>query len=277
MPTISKAILTNIISKQFGRFASKKFPRPIQKVINNTYKDMMGVNLDEFQDITHYRTLNELFTRKLKKNRDFPKDENIFISPCDSLITEASQLDKEKLLQIKGYEYSADELLSEFIEPSIKERVYDGLYINFYLSPKDYHRFHVPFDMKIVKAVQIPGFLYPVNFKYLNKVQNLFIKNERVVLECYDKNQNLFFMVLVGALNVGKIVLNFDSRIDTNANIKVTRTYFYGDKNLKKGEELGMFKMGSTIVMLFEKDYVRLLCESGQRVRFTDQIASVKH
>ena len=91
------------------------------------------------------------------------------------------------------------------------------------------------------------------------------------------KSGIFFFMVLVGALNVGKIVLNFDSRIDTNANIKVTRTYFYGDKNLKKGEELGMFKMGSTIVMLFEKDYVRLLCESGQRVRFTDQIASVKH
>lgn len=273
---LKKAVVTNLISKQFGKFASKRFPSCAQKTINKTYVKLMGVSLEEFKEVEHYRSLNELFTRQLVKNRVFSKDENTFISPCDSMITEAGDLEKDKLMQIKGFEYSVDDLLTDFIDQDKKEKVYDGKYINFYLSPKDYHRFHVPLDMRVSKVIQVSGLLYPVNLKYLNKVQNLFIKNERVILKCYDKNDNLFFMVFVGALNVGKVVINFDDRIDTNAAVKNTREYVYGDIHLKKGDELGCFKMGSTVVMIFEKDYVDLEVDVNKKVRFGESVAKIK-
>jgi len=152
--------------------------------------------------------------------------------------------------------------------------VENGKFINFYLSPKDYHRYHVPIDMKVLRAVHVPGLLYPVNFKYLRKVPSLFVKNERVILECVDNSNQLFFIVLVGALNVGKMTLSFDERIQTNIEGSEVKVYDYENVTLKRGEELGMFMMGSTIVMLFEEGFVDLVDNlEGRKVRFGDVVA----
>jgi phosphatidylserine decarboxylase len=129
-------------------------------------------------------------------------------------------------------------------------------------------------DMKVKKVIHVPALLYPVNFTYLNKIPSLFVKNERVILECYDMSERLFFIVLVGALNVGKMTLSFEPRIDTNIEGLEMRAYEYEDMiELKKGDELGMFMMGSTIAMLFEKDFVNLEEKSGKNIRFADVIA----
>jgi len=197
-----------------------------------------------------------------------------FISPCDSFISECGDIKEEKALQIKGHSYRVRKLLSDFIGKKHKDKLLDGQYINFYLSPKDYHRYHVPVDMRVSKAVHVIGKLYPVNFTWLKKIPELFVENERVILECYTKENRLFYMVCVGALNVGKMKFTFDKSIQTNANSSSQQLYMYDNLWLKKGDELGRFEMGSTIVMLFEKDMAALTCRRDQSIRFGEIIAN---
>ncbi len=268
-------IVTNIISTIFGKFAKIKFPFVVQYSINWIYVKSMGVDLQEFAPLKSYKTLNLLFTRKLQKKRTFDTNNKIFISPCDSFITECGNLHTNQAIQIKGFSYNIDELLTKKIDKELISRVYNGNFINFYLSPKDYHRYHSPIDMQIEKAVHVPGTLYPVNLKYLHKVPELFVKNERVILQCKTNDNILFFMVFVGALNVGKIKFNFDKRIQTNCSKKDITTYMYGNIKIKKGEEIGNFEMGSTIVIFFEKGSTKILKNANTQINFSDSIAEL--
>ena len=268
-------VKTSVISKLFGLFASAKFPKFIQNIINKNYVNLMKVDMSDFKNISTYDSLNALFTRKLVVKRDFNKDENNFISPCDGFITECGTISFGLALQIKGFSYSVRELLGNKIREQSKDKLENGKFINFYLSPKDYHRYHSPIDMQIKKVIHIPGALYPVNLKWLNKVPNLFIENERVVLECETSDKKLFYMVFVGALNVGKMSFVFDERIQTNSKKRYITYYEYGDTFIKKGAELGTFEMGSTIVMFFEKDFINLTCKLEHNIKFGDEIARV--
>ncbi|NOX14456.1 MAG: phosphatidylserine decarboxylase, partial [Epsilonproteobacteria bacterium] len=198
-------IKTSLISRVFGLFASAKFPRIIQNIINKSYVRLMKVDLREFQSEDKYDSLNALFTRKLIKKREFDINSKIFISPCDSFITSCGTISFGQALQIKGFTYSVEELLSDKIKQSKKDKFEGGKYINFYLSPKDYHHYHSPMDMQVLRAVHVPGLLYPVNLKWLRKIPSLFVENERVILECKMQNDKLFYMVFIGALNVGKM------------------------------------------------------------------------
>ncbi|WP_281951046.1 phosphatidylserine decarboxylase [Nitrosophilus kaiyonis] len=265
-----KRVVTNIISAGFGKFASKRFHPILQKFINSSYIKLLGLDMSEFKEARDYKSLNELFTRELIKKRDIDYQEDSIISPTDSLITECGKLKKDKSLQIKGMEYSIDSLLIECKENLNK--IYDGDFINFYLSPKDYHRYHVPCDMQILKVIHVPGKLYPVNLRYLKKKINLFIENERVILECKNKEDRLFYIVLVGALNVGQMTLVFEKRVETNKNRELS-IYKYNNLWMNKGELLGYFKMGSTVVMLFEKNSVKLDVRPGQNVKFGQKVA----
>jgi len=266
---------TSCLSRMFGKFASKQFPKAIQDIINKSYVKLMGVDLSECDHADTFKSLNALFTRELKKTRVINGDESTFISPCDSFISECGDVKEQKALQIKGHEYRVRELLGSFIQKKDKDKLIDGKYINFYLSPKDYHRYHVPIDMRVEKAIHIPGKLYPVNFTWLKKIPELFVENERVVLECYTKEDKLFYMVCVGALNVGKMRFTFDETIQTNAKSSIEQPYMYDNLWLKKGDELGRFEMGSTIVMFFEKDIVELTCKKDKSIRYTDKIANM--
>ncbi|KIM09926.1 MAG: phosphatidylserine decarboxylase [Sulfurovum sp. FS06-10] len=259
---------TSILSRLFGCFASTAFPPFFQTLINKTYTKLMNVDLNDFHALESYPTLNALFTRKLLKERVFDISETTFISPCDSFISASGNIAHDRALQIKGHAYTVSTLLSDYCSYAHKKRVESGVFINFYLSPKDYHRYHVPIDMRIAKAVHIPGKLYPVNMTWLRKVNGLFCENERVVLECYTKENALFYMIFVGALNVGKMRFSFDDAIQTNAKASLQQCYMYENLFVKKGEELGRFEMGSTIVMLFEKESFSLLAHDNEPIRF---------
>ncbi len=260
-------------SRLFGKFASKEFCSVLQNMINKIYVKLMKVDLREHADTDRYSSLNELFTRALRVPREFEPNEDEFISPCDAFISECGEITDQKALQIKGYSYSVRNLLGYYILKQEKDRLIAGNYLNFYLSPKDYHRYHAPCDMRIKKAVHIPGKLYPVNFTWLKKIPELFIENERVILECYTNDEKLFYMVFVGALNVGKMEFIFDHNIKTNAKSGKEEFYMYDNLYLQKGDELGRFEMGSTIVMFFEKNMVELLCSKNKTIRFTELIA----
>lgn len=262
--------ITNIISQYFGKFAKTEFPLFIQKFINNTYVKTLGLDMSEFRNPKFYKSLNDLFTRELAIPRQINKDEDTFISPTDSFITQCGTLEKDLLLQIKGMEYSAEELLTYNCANNF-EKIKNGSYMNFYLSPKDYHRYHAPIDFKVNKLIHVPGKLYPVNIKYLNKQIDLFIENERVILECTHK-EKLFYMVFVGALNVGQMVFNLEPKVETNTELRDIQVYEYEEKEIKKGDCLGYFKMGSTIVMLWEENFVELAKLTGQSIKFGQQI-----
>ncbi|MDD5212146.1 MAG: phosphatidylserine decarboxylase [Sulfuricurvum sp.] len=269
-----KQHFTSALSQAFGRFASKEHGTKFQNFINNTYVRMMGLDMSEFRSPQSYASLNELFTRHFVTMRPFSKEKNEVICPCDSLITEWGTIDNTRALQIKGMSYDVNAFLGEHIRVASKEAIRDGSFVNFYLSPRDYHRYHVPLDMQVLKAVHIPGKLYPVNIPTLKNKVDLFIENERVVIECLSSSGKRFFLVLVGALNVGQMEVGFEPKIQTNTTL-TSSFYEYENLHLAKGDDFGCFKMGSTIIMLCEKGMCEWNIQTGENVRFGQTIAKI--
>ena len=262
------------MSQIFGKFANKEFPSFFQRIINKTYVNLMGLDMGEFYPPSHYKSLNALFTRSLREKREFSLDGDDFISPCDALITDIGEIKNDYALQIKGMRYKVNELLGEYI--SNKDLLEGGDFINFYLSPKDYHRYHVPINMKILKVVHIPGKFYPVNIASLKKRLNLFVENERVVLECEStKNKKRFFIVLVSALNVGVMRLSFMKDFKTNIDIKEQRVFEFDNLYMDKGDLLGYFEMGSTIVVLTPSKFFKPIINKNEKVSFAQTIAKL--
>jgi len=244
---------TSFISQVFGKFASKEFPPAIQKVINSAYVKLMGLDMSEFNTPDSYKSLNALFTRALNVDREFDRDESTIIAGVDALITEYGIVKETTSYQIKGMSYKVDELLGEYHKDIVGD-LEGGEFVNYYLSPKDYHRYHSPMRLQIISATHIVGKLYPVNFPLLRNKQNLFIENERVVIECRDVKGRVHILVLVGALNVGKMLVTFEPNIETNSDTDSSKHYTYSDLWLEKGEMFGYFMMGSTILTFSQKD-----------------------
>ncbi len=268
--------ITNKISNIFHKFATKKFPPAIQSIINNGYVKLLGLDMSEFHDADSYKTLNKLFTRELRVPRNIDHSLDNFISPADSFVSEAGDIQNETALQVKGMSYNVKELLTDNINYDNFKKLEDGKFMNFYLSPKDYHRYHANFSCQITKFIHVPGKLYPVNFTYLNKQENLFIENERAIIECKTADNKLFYMVFVGALNVGKMIFTFEEKVKTNSDVFNTQVYEYDDLHVQKGDCLGYFEMGSTVLMFWEKDMVSLENLVNNKVRFGDIVATVK-
>lgn len=273
---MNKRHITSLISQNFGKFASKEFPTWFQKIVNNSYVKLMGLDMSAFHATNTYKSLNALFTRKLREKREFSLDADDFISPCDSLISETGVIRDDYALQIKGMRYTCDEFIGGEFSEEEKAIVADGTFINFYLSPKDYHRYHIPTNLKVLKAVHIPGKFYPVNIPSLKKRLNLFSENERVVILCEANNGKRFYMVLVSALNVGVMKVSFEPRIQTNATAITPQTYTFENTFLNKGDDFGCFEMGSTIVILAQKDMLDVDVNSGDNVKFAQTIAKIK-
>ncbi|WP_457749179.1 phosphatidylserine decarboxylase [Sulfurimonas sp.] len=270
---MNKRHITSAISQTFGKFANKEFPHWFQKIVNYSYVKLMGLDMSEFHDPGTYKSLNALFTRKLKEPRKFSLNGEDFISPCDALITQCGKLIKDYALQIKGMRYKTDDFLGKNFTKEEKEYVHNGDFINLYLSPKDYHRYHIPMNLQVLKAVHIPGKFYPVNIPSLKKRINLFIENERVVLLCQTQEGKKFYIILVSALNVGVMKISFEPRIQTNASVKNEQVYQFENLYLDKGDDFGCFEMGSTIVILAQKEMLELLVKHNEKVKFGDTIA----
>lgn len=272
---MEKRHITSLISQNFGKFASKEFPRWFQKIVNSSYVGLMGLDMSDFHDSSSYKSLNALFTRHLRVDREYSLDGDDFISPCDSYISECGTMNKDYALQIKGMEYKADDFIGSEFTQDEKNMIHDGTFLNFYLSPKDYHRYHIPTNLKVLKAVHIPGKFYPVNIPSLEKRVNLFIENERVVIHCETTSGKKFFMVLVSALNVGVMQVSFEPRIQTNAVATTPQAYEFKDLYLNKGDDFGCFEMGSTIIVLAEKDTLELNVNVGDNVKYGQTIAKL--
>jgi len=274
---MNKRHITSAISQIFGKFASKEFPHWFQKIVNYSYVKLMGLDMNEFHAPSTYKSLNALFTRTLKEPRKFSLDAEDFISPCDSFITECGTLIDDYALQIKGMRYKTDDFLGKNFTQEEKAYIHNGEFINFYLSPKDYHRYHIPMNLQVLKAVHIPGKFYPVNIPSLKKRLNLFIENERVVLLCQTQKGEKFYMVLVSALNVGVMKVSFEPHIQTNIDLNNEQVYEFTNLYLDKGDDFGCFEMGSTIVILAQKNMLELLVKANDKVKFGNTVAKYNY
>lgn len=252
--------MTLVISKIFEYISHFCFFTPLQILINKAYVKLFNISLDEFDSIESYRSLNSLFIRSLVREREFLEDLSVLISPSDGLITEVGKCTNNKALQIKGKEY----VVSDFLDKSIGD---DYEFINIYLSPSNYHRFHAPTNLIVKKVRFIKGALYPVNNFALKNVENLFTKNKRVVLECVDCYGNEFFIVAIGALNVGRIQIHITPELIDK---KDSCVIVLDDIRINKGDEIGYFEMGSTIVMITKGWNYNV--ESGNKVLFGNDI-----
>ena len=147
-------------------------------------------------------------------------------------------------------------------------------YANIYLSPRDYHHYHAPCDLSVLQALYIPADLYSVAKKFLLKIPNLYAKNERVILKCKMPSGGILWMVFVGALNVGKMRFDFDARIQTNACAsRAEALYEYENLDFKKGDHLGNFELGSTIVLVAQSEFLKFETPTDTSVKFGQKIA----
>jgi len=207
-------------------------------------------------DIASYASFNEFFTRPLKNGvRSIAKAD--FICPVDGAISQFGNINQDHIFQAKGHNYSTLELLAG--QKSLTSKFENGHFACLYLSPKDYHRIHMPCDGSLKSMTYVPGDLFSVNPTTAANVSNLFARNERVVCEFTSDKHGTFVMVLVGATIVGSMATVWHEAKNGIINpprTKNVRTWSYLDKyiQLKQGEEMGRFLLGSTVVMLFEKN-----------------------
>ena len=221
-----------------------------------------GVNMAEAAnaDISSFASFNDFFTRPLKTDaRPLAKAE--FICPVDGAISQFGSIEKDQIFQAKGHHYSTLALVAG--QQVLANKFESGHFACLYLSPKDYHRIHMPCAGVLKSMAYVPGDLFSVNPTTAANVPNLFARNERVVCEFTSEKHGTFVMVLVGATIVGSMATVWHETVDGVKNgiinpprTKNIRSWSYSDKNiqLKQGDEMGRFLLGSTVVMLFEKD-----------------------
>ncbi|NOQ34845.1 MAG: phosphatidylserine decarboxylase, partial [Methylococcaceae bacterium] len=206
------------------------------------------------QDINVYASFNHFFTRELKDGvRPVTALNNGIASPADGVVSQAGAISNGDIFQAKGKSFTATDLLGG--DSKRAEVFNDGIFSTIYLSPKDYHRMHMPIDGTLKEMIHVPGRLFSVNGATANAVPRLFARNERVVC-IFDTAVGEMALVLVGAIFVSSVETVWHGVV-TPPSISSVRSWQYsGDDapQLKKGEEMGRFNMGSTIIVLFGKD-----------------------
>jgi len=233
---------------------------------NKTWKNLFiqsiirlyGVNINEakFANLNHYASFNAFFTRELKDGARSIAQGDTLACPADGAISQAGAISAGRIFQAKGHDYTALELLGGDAERAVAFA--DGTFATIYLSPKDYHRLHMPLTGTLKEMVHIPGRLFSVNNTTVGAVPNLFARNERVAC-IFDTDAGPMALILVGAIFVSSIETVWHGVV-TPPTSSETRTWRYEDDIpvLEKGAEMGRFNMGSTIIVLFGKEQIAL-------------------
>jgi len=211
-----------------------------------------GVNMDEAHnpDLASYASFNEFFTRALCEGAR-PLAESDFICPVDGVISQVGAIEHDQIFQAKGHRYSITALVGG--DSALAAQFEHGSFATLYLSPRDYHRIHMPCDGRLTRMIYVPGALFSVNPTTARGVPGLFARNERVVC-VFESEHGPFVLVLVGATIVGSMATVWHGVVNPPRGGSV-REWRYDDQEivLKKGEEMGRFLLGSTVVMLFPR------------------------
>lgn len=247
-------VLTNTQVKWLKNFLIRRFIQRYQ------------VNMQEaiYPSPEDYVSFNDFFTRKLKKNtRTIDPNADTIICPVDGAISQIGAIKNNTLIQAKGFTFSLDSLLGH--QKNVSEHFENGLFATLYLSPRDYHCIHMPFTGKLTQTIYIPGNLFSVNATTVNHVPALFARNERLVC-LFETSFGKMAVILVGAFFVASIHTVFAGKVSPSHHKSIIVTD-YQDENyeLNKGDLLGHFELGSTVIVLlpnrvtaFEKTFESL-------------------
>ena len=237
-----------------GKFASAQLswtPAVIKWFIGR-YK----VNMAEAAnpDIHSYATFNDFFTRALKDGVR-PLASADLICPVDGAISQFGRIDGQQIFQAKGHTYSSTDLVGG--DATLAAQFDDGYFATIYLSPRDYHRIHMPCEGVLKRMVYVPGALFSVNPATARGVAGLFARNERVVC-VFEGAQGPFVLVLVGATIVGSMATVWHGVVNAERSGRLQDWRYDDDQiRLQQGQEMGRFLLGSTVVMLFPKAPLR--------------------
>lgn len=246
-PTFHALLPKKMLSATMYRLARIKQPL-VKNLCIRTFMAATGANLDDAarKSISDYDSLLDFFTRELAAHtRPIAGEENSLICPVDGRVAHVGDIAKGQIFQVKGHSYSLDNLVGE----DYAKTYYEGQATTIYLAPFDYHRIHMPMNGRLVRARYIPGELNSVSITLLDKIAGLFAKNERVVLEFTADNGENFLMILVGAVNVGSVETVFHGEICPNG-YSQSVDLAANEEYLNKGDELGRFNLGSTIIFI---------------------------
>ena len=233
-----------------------------------------GVDMAEAAepDITRYTSFNEFFTRPLKPGAR-PLADTPWICPVDGAISQCGAIVRDRILQAKGHDYGIAALVGG--DAALAARFEDGAFATLYLSPRDYHRIHMPCDGVLARMVHVPGALFSVNPTTARGVPGLFARNERVVCT-FESPHGPFVLVLVGATIVGSMATVWHGVVNPPRPGSLREwTYPPGQVSLVRGAEMGRFLLGSTVVLLFPKATLRFVpaWDAGKPIRLGEAMA----
>lgn len=249
----------HLISRLVGRLAAMEAGRLIQWLIRR-FIQRYRVDMSEAQypDPGHYRSFNDFFTRPLRDGvRPLVEGEELLAMPVDGAISQLAPIQQGRIIQAKGHDFSARALLGG--DKALAEPFMGGDFATIYLAPRDYHRIHMPLDGVLRTMIYVPGELFSVNPLTAERVPELFARNERVAC-LFDTAAGPMALVLVGATIVASIETVWAGTITPPVGRRVQRWDYdpATAPRLAKGEEMGRFKLGSTVVCLFPPGRVAL-------------------
>jgi phosphatidylserine decarboxylase len=248
------------LSEIVGWGARRNLPRPFRVLLLKSFARRYEIDLAEAErPLDQYTSLHELFTRKLRPGARFvAADSDAVVAPSDGVVCDASVVSAGKLLEAKGSVFTLSDLLAD---GELAARLEGGPYLVTYLSPRDYHRVHAPVSGKIVGWTHIPGRLYPVGSRSVARETGLFARNERFAT-VIEGAAGISVVVMVAALGVGHLTASYDSEVVTHApgfaTGVVRRKSFADPPRIGRGDELGVFNLGSTTIAVFEPGHVVL-------------------
>jgi phosphatidylserine decarboxylase len=220
---------------------------------NSTIKlltKLYGIDISEaaLEDINDYPHFNAFFTRALKPGaRPIDFDPNVWVSPVDGVVSQSQHIQHNTLIQAKCHDYTLEALVGGDIQYA--KTFYNGDSAVIYLSPKDYHRIHMPCDGKLLSMTYVPGDLFAVNPATVRNVEGLFARNERLVIR-FENEQGPFCLIMVGAIFVGSMETVWEGKITPPYQPTLQHWEYDKGQTFHKGDEIGRFNMGSTVILL---------------------------
>ena len=255
MPSVQYFLPKKLLTQLAGAFARSQSGALTQFAIRR-FVAKYGVNMGEAldPDVTNYSSFNDFFTRALKPNAR-PLAQAAYVCPVDGAISQFGAIEGDQIFQAKGHSYSTRALLGG--DAALAALLNGGQFATIYLSPKDYHRIHMPCDGVLTRMIYVPGDLFSVNPATAQAVPGLFARNERVVC-AFDTARGPFVLTLVGATIVGSMATVWHGVVNPPRTSEIREwTYAPGELELKQGDEMGRFLLGSTVVLLWPRETLR--------------------
>ncbi len=258
-----------------GFIASRSIPSVLRVTFFSLFAKSVGIDLNECEKpLKEYVSFDDFFTRRLKPGcRPIAMASDILVSPVDGLVLETGQIFQHQLIQAKGIYYPIDDLLPEIPSDAFE----GGYFMTLYLSPKDCHLIFSPCDGQITFSQYVPGTLLPVREPYISKHRGLYIENERLTTLMTLADGKKLALVKVGATNVGSITLEYDPLLASSYQaLKPIHRQYSSSIHVSKGDHLASFHLGSTVIVMIEKDSFVLDRElKGKSVRYGSEIGSL--